>query len=83
MHHPGIKSVNAKCPSCELVFGYVAESGRIECPFCHTTQTLPVILTDCGECFCTRCKTTFVPETTPGSACLGCGAKLQINPSPT
>ncbi len=80
VHHPTISSVNAKCPHCGLVFGYVAQDGKIECPSCHTTQDLPVILTHQDDYYCIDCHTSFSPEARPGSACHECGKKPNVNP---
>lgn len=77
-----IKSINSLCPGCGLVFGYVEANGKIECPQCHMTQTMPVILTSTGECYCDNCRCTFLPEATDNK-CPGCGKQLSIQaPSP-
>lgn len=81
VHHPTISSVNAKCPECSLVFGHVEKNGKIQCPACHTTQDLPVILTHKDDYFCVNCHASFSPNALPGSACHQCGAKPNVTPA--
>ncbi len=62
-HIPEIRSVNARCPSCGVRFGYVVENDKVTCPMCGFAQPLPIIKIDGQEYLCIPCGMDFtIPE---------------------
>ncbi len=72
-HIPTIKSLNAWCPKCKLVFSLTPKDRKLTCPMCKFVQELPIVFINRDECHCMDCHTTFPKNSTGKTRCHQCG----------
>jgi len=71
--------INAICPRCKLVFGYVVIDDKVTCPTCKFEQSLPIIMIGQNQFFCIPCQARRDILDGKMVCCVNCGKNQSWN----